>query len=640
MPQNVPPTRTLRESSDLNQLKRQAKELRTAFLAGEPDAVAEVNAHYSGAHPTRFALHEAQLALARSYGFGSWPKLKAYVDGSTISWLAEAVRAGDLSRARAMLKVRPELAGTGIDNYQPLHYAVLNRNPEMVGLLMEHGANAREGVYPHRDATTALTMAIERGFDEIVAIINAAEQRRRAVDGGRDTSRSLAPDELFRAIAASETARAIALLESESSLIHSRDSDGWAPLHLAAQKLNELVVQWLLDHGADAKARGRDDRAPLDLAAEGWGDGAAESFPAAAALLLKGGAVMTARAAVALGETDWLRTRHDEGALVNSIEDSGGLLRIAVTHNRPEVLALLLSFGFDPDERKRLGVGDGGAFTWGMPLWHCAGAGKYEMAQMLLTGGADPNAQVYASGDPVFQAYSQCDWKMVKLLERYGGIPTATTAGLYRQTDLARKMLSGAAVYRLDGVGGTTVAEQPLWGAACGGDPEIVRAALEQVNWPRDDVGWLTALEQPLRMWRHGSGNPEWDRGAHLICFKLLLQRCDPNIRGREPDRGQFGLTILHSVAGSRDHVTPEERVGFANALLDAGARLDLRDNLLKSTPLGWACRWGRIELVKLFLERGADPLEPDAESWATPRAWAEKRGVVAALAALDKYTS
>jgi len=59
--------------------------------------------------------------------------------------------------------------------------------------------------------------------------------------------------------------------------------------------------------------------------------------------------------------------------------------------------------------------------------------------------------------------------------------------------------------------------------------------------------------------------------------------------------------------------------------LLDAGARLDVRDNLLKSTPLGWACRWGRVEMVKLFLARGADPIEAEAEPWATPRAWAEK---------------
>jgi hypothetical protein len=70
--------------------------------------------------------------------------------------------------------------------------------------------------------------------------------------------------------------------------------------------------------------------------------------------------------------------------------------------------------------------------------------------------------------------------------------------------------------------------------------------------------------------------------------------------------------------------------------LLNAGARLDLRDALLKSTPLGWACRWGRVELVGLLLARGADPVEAGTEPWATPRAWAEKRGHADVLTLLD----
>lgn len=56
---------------------------------------------------------------------------------------------------------------------------------------------------------------------------------------------------------------------------------------------------------------------------------------------------------------------------------------------------------------------------------------------------------------------------------------------------------------------------------------------------------------------------------------------------------------------------------------------------LLKSTPLGWACRWGQLPLVKLFLDRGADPVEADAEPWATPEAWAKKMKHEAVLAAL-----
>ena len=72
--------------------------------------------------------------------------------------------------------------------------------------------------------------------------------------------------------------------------------------------------------------------------------------------------------------------------------------------------------------------------------------------------------------------------------------------------------------------------------------------------------------------------------------------------------------------------MTEEERGTFARLLIDSGASLTVRDPLLHSTPLGWACRWGRTELVELLLEAGASAEEPDAEAWATPLAWAEKK--------------
>ncbi len=79
---------------------------------------------------------------------------------------------------------------------------------------------------------------------------------------------------------------------------------------------------------------------------------------------------------------------------------------------------------------------------------------------------------------------------------------------------------------------------------------------------------------------------------------------------------------MLHEVI-ARDHGVG---VSLASILLDAGAHTHVRDEFLKSTPLGWACRLGRMELVQLLLARGADPIEPEAEPWATPLAWAERR--------------
>lgn len=639
------PTRVMRENPDLNQLKRQAKELLKALIDGRPDAVAEVNAHYRGANAASFALHDAQLTLARAYGFDSWPKLKAYVDGVTIKRLAEAVRAGDLEQTRAMLKARPELVNMQMsysDEHRPLHHAVLGRSAEIVRVLMEYGADARKGIYPHRDATSALTLATERGYDEIVTIIQEEEQRRRESPAGSNATATPAPDMLCETIGDGDEERAIAMLEADPSLIHARHRDGWTPLSVAAGELNERLVAYLLERGADVTQRGKDGRTPLDMAATGRGRrraGGAERFAAVAGRLRQYGAELTARSAVALGEAEWLRARHAEGTLANPIDwATGGLLTIAVDHDRPDILELLLDFGFDPNERVCSDEVEGESYSQGFPLWHCAAQGKREMAEILLKHGADPNVHVDSSGSSVYSAYSHRQWEMVELLRRHGGVVGADTVGIYRQTELARELLANEVVAPTQE--GTAkpesrVALELLEFGASGGDPEIVRMALERVDWPRDDPRWFWILGSPLSFWNHipwlYAGNPELDRGAYITCFRLILERCDPNLRER------FNRTMLHDVASMGDHVTEEEAVPFAEALLDAGAQIDARDDLLKSTPLGWACRWGRIGVVKLLLERGADPIEADAEPWATPRAWAQKMGYEAILAELAK---
>lgn len=527
------PTRRMREHPDLEQLKRQAKKLLRGFAGGEADATKEVNAHYCTADASKFALHDAQLVIARSYGFESWPKLKAYVDGVTVKRIADAVGAGDLAQVRAIVRARPELADLTMsygDEHRPIHYAAMKRLPEMVRLLMQHGANARKGIHPHRDATTAWTIAKERGYDEIVAIIEEQERKRGAV--------------------------------------------------------------------------------PSVPKAEAIGDEAA-------------------RAAVVSGDMKWLRLRRAEGALVNPIRwDGGGLLTVAVQHNQPEILSLLLDFGFDPNERVASGEGDWVAYSEGYPLWYCAALGKREMAETLLKRGANPNVHVDSSGSAVYSAFSHKQWDMVELLRRRGGVVSADTAAIYRQTDLARQMLADEARGVLqDGIvsAGKSLAEDLLHFGASGGDPEIVRMALERIDWPRDDERWIRELMEPLFFWHHipwlYAGNREFDRATYLPCFHLILERCNPNLIA------SFARTALHEVAAMREHVTEEEAVAFAQMLLDAGARMDLRDGILKSTPLGWACRWGRAEVAKVMLERGADPVEVDAEPWAQPRAWAEKMG-------------
>ncbi len=610
------PTRAFRKHTDLNQLKRQAKELLEAFRGADAAAVTEVNTHFRGADAKTFALHDAQLVLARAYGFASWPKLKAYVDGVTARKLFDAVRAGNLPKVQAMLRARPELANMEIpeDERRAIHFAVMNRSAEITRLLMQHGADARKGIYPHRDATGALTMATDRGYDDIAAIIREEEQRRREAQAG---DRAAAVPNSLLSTENWETGRALEILKADPALARSASPEGWTPLHAAAGVLDETGIERLLDHGANPNSLALGRWTPLDVAASGkrWGEtGSPAKFEKVARLLLKRGAEMDAITAVALGDADWIRTRHAQGTLeiptnTDIFAEYGGLLLIAVHHGRAEMLALLLDLGSDPNERMRLAGMDEIIYTAGGPLYRCVSEGRFEMAEMLLAHGADPSADVYASGSPLYRAYLLKKMDFVKLLEDHGGFLDAPCVGFACQTETARRLLEDEAAGRLRaGVvpAGKTVAEDLIWSAAGGGDPEIVRMALERISWPRQDLRWLYPLWQAFTC--DGGIEPG------LACFRLLLDRADPN-------QSRFGRTILHTIMarGGKEHLP------YAEMLLDRGARFDIRDELLKSTALGWACRWGRAHFVKLLLERGADPFEKDAELWATPLAWAER---------------
>jgi ankyrin repeat protein len=74
------PVLSLPDEPSLEQLRNQAKDLRQAVLAGEPEALAEVAERFPDAAPDPFPLHAAQLVVARRYGFGSWARLKRHVE--------------------------------------------------------------------------------------------------------------------------------------------------------------------------------------------------------------------------------------------------------------------------------------------------------------------------------------------------------------------------------------------------------------------------------------------------------------------------------------------------------------------------------------------------------------------------------
>lgn len=558
---------------------------------------------------------------------------------STAERFFRAAEQGDLAVLRALVAERPELVRlerAADDERTALHHAVLNRDAACTRFLLSAGADPHKGVYPHRDATAPLTLASERGYDDIAALIHRELERRAARAGAAPQG-----GELFDLVRSGDLDGVRRLLDAAPERVADVDAQGRNPLHAAASQGGEPLVRFLAARGGRHSQADADGLTPLDCAALSFGWTERDRAPAARAAaqaLVDAGADLTPRGAAALGDLAYLQSAPAD-RLQAVTTGAGGVLTLAVKFGRPAVLRALLARGLDPDERIPVANLDGAAESWGMPLWHAAACGEYGMAETLLDAGADVNALVYGSGSAMERAYGARDEKMKSLLRRRGAVVTVETIGLYRDVDAAREVLAGTAPAVTDRTDRTPF-EQLLWAAACGGEPAIVAPCLPRVERPPDDPWWSAVLRQPMRIWNHGpnAGGGGFDRSTYPRCLQLLLEH------GVHPDvTDHHGFTALHHVAQAgetwgRQVITEDERAAFAALLLDAGAGLTRRDPLLRSTPLGWACRWGRYELARLLLERGADPGEPDAEPWAAPLSWAVKKGHADLAALLRRH--
>lgn len=72
--------RRLPDGIRFDTLRAQAKNLKSAFAAGDVDAAARLEPYFSDLSTSAVKLHHAQLVVAREYGVSSWRKLKGLIE--------------------------------------------------------------------------------------------------------------------------------------------------------------------------------------------------------------------------------------------------------------------------------------------------------------------------------------------------------------------------------------------------------------------------------------------------------------------------------------------------------------------------------------------------------------------------------
>lgn len=309
-------------------------------------------------------LADAQLVLARSRGFDSWPKLRCDVVGEH---LRKAIWDGDLSGVEAAIDAEPDLINdTGKHprwGGQPtaLQLAAERGQADIIRLLISQGADLdhTEGY----GGWTALHLAAHWGHTGVAKLL---------IDHGTMV-------DIFAAVLLGDVGTVERLLEGDSSLATTSGLSEAPPLHVAT---DPDVARQLIAHGAMLETIDSLGNTPLGSAIS-----RSERGRSVARLLIDEGASADPCQLAALGDTSRLSETISANASAVSFEGEIGVnaiigtpLHAASAAGETESVQLLLAHGADPNGRADMGQ---------TPLHNTSSA---DVARLLVEAGADPSA--------------------------------------------------------------------------------------------------------------------------------------------------------------------------------------------------------------------------------------------------------
>ena len=143
-------TKSLPTSVSLTQLRNQARDLSNGHKAGDVSVCARIRAHFPKLNDAsddailqfNFVLQNAQLAIAREYGFKSWPQLKTHIEtlasfDRDVDAFKQAFDAGDAATREKVRQAKSPWWRK--DRFEDPHEEVLNKADARVVVSMERG---------------------------------------------------------------------------------------------------------------------------------------------------------------------------------------------------------------------------------------------------------------------------------------------------------------------------------------------------------------------------------------------------------------------------------------------------------------------------------------------------------------------
>jgi ankyrin repeat protein len=458
MPQALP------ANPDLDWLKKAAKKRLVTLRAAKPDV----------------RLYEAQLAIARDYGFNSWRTLKTHVE-TVNPRLAERDRVFDATRAGDIEAVRRAFAA-GFDPATPdrdgrtIHQIAKERRHRAIELLTRdiQGGRIRSGA--EAEAVQGIASAAQSG--DVEALRQRLDARPDLINAlaGRGFPKATA---LHLAALRNQHEAARLLIERGADLDAREFPDNAAPLHFAAMYGDLDMVRLLVEAGADVDGRGDDPGVGI----LGWASCFRQVRGDVANYLISHGATLNIWTAIALDKVDEVR---------------GMLAR------NPELLAAQMTRG----HHRRT------------PLHHAAARSRLRMVQVLLELGADPNATDVTGATALTTAVQEnADPALASALLAAGAKLDFLTALNLGHHSEAEAMLR----------------DDPARIGPDGRDTIALHLAVSKRNL--DTIRWLLAhgidvnARRPIWDCNHSALHMTVENGEMAIARLLLDAGADPNIR-------------------------------------------------------------------------------------------------------------
>lgn len=612
----------------LQQQKTLAKTLRKHWRDAAPDAFQRIRE----SHPklleatddeiarVSFKLSDAQLVIAREYGLASWQKLvdriakrrpavglsskeKARLliedpflvthgchdSFSKEVWpLIVAAMAGNTKSLESLLDADSSLVNAEFFGCSPIVFATQEGHTRTVQVLLERGARPTATSWFGKD--TILKLAEDRGHQETASAIRRAVAQLHRYDEGSER--------FHDAVAQADSVRLAELLAAHPELVDQSDRQGISPLHKAVVNRDVELIELLIDRGADLnQADGKARMRPIDHAI--WNDiyiHGSEDMELVDLLLSKG-AEYTIEVAVARNDIERVKAMVSANPDLVNYESPMGMTpkAAAAQHGYLEMLRFLIDNGADATRREG---------RWGFALWAAVWYDHYDVAELLLQHGADPNAEGQDS---------------------HGTATSAATATRNRAQGKNRKMLE--LLYRYGGEGQDwTYTERLQQMFERNPNDPLMSELFVRIRDDAELLDRLLELGIPMPSTVTVCQGNLWK--GDIAIFRTLLER------GLDPNLPNFlRIAPLHRLAASRHNCNPEgrdededENMKRAELALEFGADIDAIELHHDATPLGWAARFGSCKMAEFLLEKGADPNLAGAP-WAQPVAVAARAG-------------